>query len=128
MLLITSISVKAAVSKTVLGFGLSGGTASVDLELGTSMVVTLETNPSTGYDWELEGALPSCLSMKSVRTLKASDDSSSRVGTPITKEIVYDAVGTCQTELRFVYIRPWLDEPEVEQRATIHVTVSRKEY
>jgi predicted secreted protein len=82
----------------------------VELELGKLLVVTLESNPSTGYQWELVENNDSVLKQFGQTEYKSSDTGvSPRVGAGGWEIFRFKAVSAGQTTLELVYHRPWED-------------------
>jgi len=94
----------------------------IELATGGKLTVELESNPSTGFDWYLDGDLPSQLAT-------ATDDFKQGgkpgvVGAGGTRTIVYDAVASGTATLKLVYVRVW--ETGVKPEKTFTVTVAVK--
>jgi inhibitor of cysteine peptidase len=93
----------------------------VELELGKLLVVTLESNPSTGYRWELIENNESVLKQFGQVEYKPSDTSDSpMVGAGGWEIFRFKAVSTGQMTLELVYHRTWED---VEPLKTFSVQV-----
>jgi predicted secreted protein/N-acetylneuraminic acid mutarotase len=93
----------------------------VELELGKLLVVTLESNPSTGYRWELIENDESVLKQFGQVEYKPSDTSDPpMVGAAGWEIFRFKAVSTGQMTLELVYHRTWED---VEPLKTFSVQV-----
>jgi C1A family cysteine protease len=76
----------------------------VDLN-GEVLVVNLESNPSTGYDWQVQGLNPHIL-----HQLDATEwlpDTPGKLGGSGTQVLRFAAIGKGGTILDLVYARPW---------------------
>jgi PKD repeat protein/predicted secreted protein len=76
----------------------------VDLN-GEVLVLNLESNPSTGYGWQVQG-----LDTQLLRQIGASEwlpDTPGKLGGPGTEVLRFAAIGRGQTTLNLVYARPW---------------------
>jgi len=76
----------------------------VDLN-GEVLVLNLESNPSTGYGWQVRALNPGIL-----RKLDATEwlpDTPGKLGGPGTEVLRFAAVGRGQARLDLVYARPW---------------------
>jgi len=82
----------------------------IELELGKLLVVTLESNPSTGYRWELLEDNESILKQFGEVEFKSSE----------TSEPPIKAVSAGQMTLELVYHRSWED---VEPLKTFSIQV-----
>lgn len=120
-----------AVALAAAGCGSSGDPAVVQLteaddgstismDVGETLVVTLESNPSTGYVWDVVDPLPVQLEPAGEPELLPAEDED-LVGAPGSQEFTFDVVAGGSGRLRLVYVRPW--EDEVEPAETFEVTV-----
>ncbi len=93
----------------------------IELELGKLLVVTLESNPSTGYRWELIENNESILKQFGQAEFKPSETSNPRmVGAGGWEIFRFKAVNAGQTTLELVYHRSWED---VEPLKTFSIQV-----
>jgi inhibitor of cysteine peptidase len=88
----------------------------VSLDVGDQLAVELESNPSTGYSWEL-GPLPDGLELVSS---DLDEPGGSLVGAAGTQRFVFDVVGPGEGILRFEYIRVF-DDPVVAEQIVEYV-------
>ncbi len=88
----------------------------VALDVGDQLDVQLESNPTTGYSWEL-GPLPDGLQLVSS---DFEEPGGSVVGASGTQVFVFDAVGPGDGILRFEYVRVF-DDPVVAARIVEYV-------
>jgi predicted secreted protein len=96
----------------------------IELELGKLLVVTLESNPSTGYRWELVDDNESILKQFGEVEFKSSDTSDPpMVGAGGWEIFRFKAVSTGQMNLELVYHRSWEDVEPVKT-FSIQVTVN----
>lgn len=90
----------------------------VEMKAGDTLQVTLEGNPTTGYDWERASGDEAVLEQLGASTYKADSD---LIGSGGQVTLRFEAVAAGQTTLQLVYHRPWeTDEPPAE---TFEVTV-----
>ncbi len=90
----------------------------VSLHKGDTLVVTLEGNPTTGYNWENTLADQSVLQQKGEPEFVAD---SQALGAGGKISLAFEAVSAGQTDLTLVYHRSW--EKGVEPLETYQVTV-----
>jgi C1A family cysteine protease/predicted secreted protein len=101
----------------------------VELHEGETLAIRLESNPSTGYGWELDQP---ALSAESLSVLRQTGDeyeahealgSSSAegleapqplLGAPTTQVLRFQAVQAGQASLKLVYRRPWEELPPLD--------------
>lgn len=98
----------------------------VELHEGEALVVSLESNPSTGYGWELDQAQLSIESLPVLRqtgseyqarqVLRSSsaDPVQPLLGAPMTQVLRFEAVRAGETSLKLVYRRPWEEVPPLD--------------
>lgn len=90
----------------------------VSLEVGDQLDVRLETNPSTGYSWEL-GPLPEGLELVSS---DVEEPGGSLVGAAGTQVFEFDVTAPGGGILRFEYVRVF-DDPVVAEQVVEYVLV-----
>jgi inhibitor of cysteine peptidase len=117
---ILSLGVGCGASKEVkVDASQDGG--QVDLAKGQVLVVTLESNPTTGYRWEAVELDVEVLRQVGDAEFKPQSDLIGAPGVEITR---FQAVEAGQAMLRMVYHRPW--ETDVEPLETFSVGVTVK--
>jgi len=96
----------------------------VELVLGQTLVVTLESNPTTGYRWEQVAGAESILKQIGSAEFKPADTGEPPlVGAGGWEIFRFRAVHTGQMSLQLVYHRPWEEGIEPLQTFTLQVTV-----
>ena len=96
----------------------------IELELGEILVVTLESNPSTGYRWELLEDNESILKQFGQAEFKSSETSDPpMVGVGGWEIFRFKAVSTGQITLELVYHRYW-EDVEPLKTFSLQVTVN----
>jgi inhibitor of cysteine peptidase len=109
------------------GCSSSGGEAAVDLshngskvevEAGGVLVVSLESNPTTGYMWEIEEIDDEILRQEGEVEYKAESD---LVGAGGVETFRFKALTAGEGELKLVYRRPW--EGGIEPLEIFSITV-----
>jgi len=95
----------------------------VELGEGQALVVTLESNPTTGYSWEVsevdEGVL---MQMGDPEFKEAAAEGEQLVGAGGT-ETFYFSSAAGETTLTLVYHRPWEEDVEPEKVFSVEVIV-----
>ena len=94
----------------------------VDLRAGQKLVVTLKSNPTTGYDWQVDEVDESVVKLVTQEFKPASDPN--RLGAPGQTVHEFQAVGAGTTSLRLIYVRSW--EEGVEPSDTFQVSITVK--
>ncbi len=86
----------------------------VTLEQGQELVITLESNPTTGYSWHVMEVDADVLKQVGEIEYKQATGSDGLVGAGGTETIRFEAVATGEATLTLGYFRSWEDEPPVE--------------
>ena len=86
----------------------------ITLQAGDVMTVTLESNPTTGYGWQVMEIDNTILVQNDDPEYKGSSNSGGQVGAGGTETFRYKAVGTGTTTLEMGYLRPWESVPPIE--------------
>jgi inhibitor of cysteine peptidase len=84
---------------------------------GESFVIELESNPTTGYDWELQFDQDKIKDLDR-QYVPAGED----VGGGGKKRFVLQAVKSGDASVRAIYKRAWEREPIDEKTFKIHIT------
>ena len=93
-----------------------------ELETGQVLVVTLESNPTTGYQWEVVELDDAILQQQGEAEFQVSDSRDPPPpGTGGTETFRFEAVNAGQTTLKLVYHRSW--ETDVEPLETFSLQV-----
>jgi inhibitor of cysteine peptidase len=96
----------------------------VELEQGRILVVTLKSNPTTGYRWEVVENQESILEQMGEAEFKQSDTGEPPlVGAGGWEIFRFKAISTGQTSLKLVYHRPWEEGVEPINTFSIEVVV-----
>jgi predicted secreted protein len=96
----------------------------VQMHPGKSFKLVLQSNPSTGYRWEVVSLDTAVL--RQGETLALSEDprlSTPGVGGPVTMVMSFEAVAPGHTQLRLAYRAPLPQPGTAEQTYTADVTV-----
>jgi len=96
----------------------------IELKKGQTLVFTLESNPTTGYQWEVIEYDESILQLKGEVEFKSFDTRNPPPsGKGGTETFRFDAQSTGKVILKLVYHRPWEKEVEPLKTFTLHVLV-----
>jgi len=97
----------------------------VELEIGRILIVTLESNPTTGYRWEVVEIQESILEQMGEAEFKQSDTGEPPlVGAGGWEIFRFKAISAGQTSLKLVYHRPWEEGVEPLKTFSIQVVVN----
>ncbi|MDF1542360.1 MAG: protease inhibitor I42 family protein [Anaerosomatales bacterium] len=93
----------------------------LEMDVGQQLRITLEANPTTGYQWAIEGDLPMQLEQAGEPEFTAESDAIGAGGSEVWS---FEVVSTGEGTLRLKYWRSF--EPEVDPIETFEVSVSVK--
>jgi len=97
----------------------------VEIEQGQILVVTLKSNPTTGYSWEVVETQESILQQMGEAEFKQSDTGGPPlVGVGGWEIFRFKAISAGQTSLKLVYHRPWEEGVEPINTFSIEVVVN----
>lgn len=100
----------------------SGG--QVEVDVGQVLVLTLESNPTTGYSWEVVDAEGSVLRQTGEPEFEAASESDpAPLGAGGVEVFRFEAVGAGETRLELVYHRPWEEGVEPLETFSVQVVV-----
>jgi predicted secreted protein len=114
-----------------LAFSLSPqGAAARDqksVRVGTSWVIELKGNPSTGYKWRLNEGSSENLAIVKVEDLGYGESSGSSkkghvmVGAPAPYRFRITGLSAGFAKLHFEYVRPWVGSPTKTEDVWVHI-------
>lgn len=112
----------AGVTSEDVNLSAKDGGSQVEVDVGQVLVLTLESNPTTGYSWEVVEAEDSILLQTGEPEFEAiSESDSAPLGAGGVQVFHFEAVGAGETQLELVYHRPW--EKGVEPLETFSLQV-----
>ncbi len=98
----------------------SGSETPFVMKVGDEFVLTLESNPSTGYLWRLAEKLDENIVKLAGSEYKAIDTNTKRVGAGGNEVWTFRAEGKGKTTINLIYVRPWeKDAPPAKIAAVI---------
>jgi inhibitor of cysteine peptidase len=96
----------------------------IELEKGQILAATLESNPTTGYSWEVAENQETVLQQMGDSEFKPEDTSERSVGSGGCEIFRFKAISAGQITLKLVYRRPW--EEGIEPVTTFSLNVAVK--
>jgi inhibitor of cysteine peptidase len=94
----------------------------VTLEQGQTLAISLESNPTTGYGWQVLEMDAAVLQQSGDAEYKQSSGSEGLVGAGGVETLRFEALAPGQTTLTLGYMRPWESVQPLET-FTLQVTV-----
>jgi inhibitor of cysteine peptidase len=96
----------------------------IDLSQGQVLVVTLDSNPTTGYSWAVAAVDTSLLTQDGDAVYNAQDTQKTPlVGAGGSETFRFTASAAGSTTLRLEYRRPWEKDQPADQTYTLQVVV-----
>ena len=96
----------------------------VEVDVGQVLVLTLESNPTTGYSWQVVEAEDSVLRQTGEAEFKeTSEQDPAPLGAGGVEIFRFEAVGAGETRLELVYHRPWEEGVEPLETFSVRVVV-----
>jgi len=112
-----------AMESVVVRLTQDGGSQSVALAKGRTLVVVIAGNPSTGYQWALTGPVDGAVLAQDGRVEFVAGDPD-LVGAPGEYRVTFKAIGPGMTGIGMKYVRPWEQDVAPAAKATVNVTVT----
>ena len=112
-----------AAQPVVVRLAQEGGSRSVSLSKGRTLVVAIAGNPSTGYQWELSGAVDGAV-LRHEGRVEFVAGAPDLVGAPGEYRFTFKTVGLGMTSIGLKYVRPWEQRAAPAATATVDVTVT----
>jgi Predicted secreted protein len=97
---------------------LSQKDSTVSVNVGDTIVIKLESNPTTGYQWTPVEYNYLVLKIKG----RNFTPSSNLAGTGGISEISFEAVADGESDIKLAYMRPWEKKPANEANFEVTVT------
>ncbi|RME47121.1 MAG: hypothetical protein D6791_06635 [Chloroflexi bacterium] len=99
----------------------SANGTSVSLRAGQTLIIALKSNPTTGYDWQVDQVDETVVRVVKQDFQPASDPE--RLGAPGQTVVQFQAVSAGMTDLHLIYVRPWEQDVEPQDTFQVHITV-----
>jgi inhibitor of cysteine peptidase len=114
----------AACGKKEMSIGRAENGGTVELKIGETLMVSLDSNITTGYSWEIAESDESILKLKGEPEYVEPKSDPQLVGAGGTQVFRFEALKAGQATLTLVYRRPW--EKDVAPADTYSLTVTVK--
>jgi len=86
----------------------------ITVKTGGAITLTLDSNPTTGYSWQVMEIDNTILSQQGDPEYKQTSGTEGLVGAGGTETFRFKATGTGTTTLKMGYMRPWESVPPIE--------------
>lgn len=104
----------------------SDANSTIELHVGDKLEVSLEGNPTTGYNWSVEPQAESILKQVGEIEFIQSQKNQSLVGAGGTILIHFEAVKSGKTSLKLIYHRPWEKDIPPIKTYKVNIVVRKK--
>ena len=95
----------------------------IEVEVDQTLVISLESNPTTGFGWQLAEHEDPILKLMGEAEFQPSE-SKEIVGAGGTETFRFKAISTGQTTLTLVYRRPWEEDVDPLETFLVNVIVN----
>jgi len=102
------------------GVGLAAHEAK-SLRVGTSWVVEMQGNPSTGYEWRLDQAGSENASIVKVEDLGYGEGKGKLLGAPASQRFRLTGLSAGFAKLHFEYVQPWVGKSAKTEDISVRV-------
>ncbi|MBP9041744.1 MAG: protease inhibitor I42 family protein [Anaerolineaceae bacterium] len=118
-LFVLTLSLTACSSNAVkIGADANGQT--IELAAGQKLVLSLESNPTTGFDWEVSEIDEAVIKQSGESEYKSESD---LLGAGGVRTFTFKAVAAGTSTLKLVYHRSWEKDIPPEQEFTVTINV-----
>jgi inhibitor of cysteine peptidase len=122
---VSVVALLAACGARDMSVGRDKNGGKVDLTTGETLVISLDSNPTTGYSWEIQETDATLLNLKGYpEFVQQPNNGALVVGAGGTQVFRFEALKTGSTTLTLVYHRPF--EKNVAPVDTYSLTVNIK--
>ena len=97
--------------------------SSIELRVGQTLVLTLESNPTTGYEWSYNGQSDSNITQQGEAVFAANHAEKGWVGGGGVERWTFLAIKPGSETLNFEYKRPWEKDIEPVRTVFFHVKI-----
>jgi inhibitor of cysteine peptidase len=119
-----AINASGASGDNEVAAGIAQDGQQVELNQGQVLVVTLASNPTTGYSWAVAAVDPALLAQAGDPVYNAPDEQKTPlVGAGGSETLRFTASAAGTTTLRLEYRRPWEKDQPAAQTYTLQVVV-----
>ncbi len=95
----------------------------IALKKGQTVVITLESNPTTGYSWQMAPSDDGVLVQAGEAEFEENPRGKDMVGVGGAETLRFEAKESGQTTLELVYRRPWEKDEKPIETFSVQVTV-----
>jgi len=93
----------------------------IEVAVGERFSILLDSNPTTGYSWQMVGQAANCAVVLTARDYEAPR--TSLAGAPGRERLTFMAESSGVEKLTFRYLRPWEKNAEPARTVTFRVAV-----
>lgn len=109
-----------ACSSNAVKIGADANGQTIELAAGQKLVLSLESNPTTGFDWEVSEIDEAVIKQSGESEFKSESD---LLGAGGVRTFTFEAVAAGTSTLKLVYHRSWEKDIPPEQEFTVTINV-----
>lgn len=95
----------------------------VEMKVGGTLEIELESNPTTGYTWQVIESGAGVLEQTGASDYTSDSEGEGAVGVGGTETFTFEAIAAGEVTLELAYMRPWETEEEPADTFTLTVEV-----
>lgn len=104
-------------------YTMSDNNSDISVELGGTFGISLESNPTTGYGWNITEYDHSILELVNTSYESAKNQTPPVVGAGGSQNWTFEGSKAGETTLKLVYLRSWEGEDSAVNEYLLHITV-----
>ena len=104
-------------------YTMSENNSDISIEIDETFDISLESNPTTGYEWDVKECDYSVLELVNTDYVTAENQSPPVVGAGGLQKWTFMGLKDGETALKLVYLRSWEGEDSAVDEYLLHITV-----
>ena len=104
-------------------YAMSNNNSDISVEIEGTFGISLESNPTTGYEWDVKECDYSVLELVNTDYVTAKNQSPPVVGAGGLQKWTFRGLKDGETTLKLVYLRSWEGEDSAVNEYLLHITV-----
>jgi predicted secreted protein len=126
LLLVLVVGILMGCAASEVKVGISANDSTQKLAPGQVIAITLDSNPTTGFGWQVYGELPANLQQVGETEYKAGADSAGKVGAGGMQTLRFKVLKAGSATLTLGYMRSWEKDTPPAQTYTITIEAADK--
>lgn len=126
LVLVLAVGLLMGCAENEMKVGIAANNSTRNIEPGQVIAITLDSNPSTGYGWQVVGDLPDILQQMGDAEFKAGADSAGKMGAGGTQTLRFKVLKAGSVKLTLGYLRSFEKDTASEQTYTLMIEAANK--